>query len=57
MLVECTAPVEFHGQLLSSVTRRNGLIIESDVSEAHARVLSEVSSCILGFIIGFEVYP
>lgn len=43
MLVECTSPVEFHGQLLSSVTRRNGLIVESDVSDAHARVLAEVS--------------
>ncbi|VUZ52116.1 unnamed protein product [Hymenolepis diminuta] len=42
MLVECISPVEFHGQLLSSVTRRNGLIVESDVSDAHARVLAEV---------------
>ncbi|KAM7542442.1 hypothetical protein Aperf_G00000001195 [Anoplocephala perfoliata] len=42
MLVESTAPLEFHGQLLSSVTRRNGLIIESDVTETHARVLAEV---------------
>ncbi|VDN97685.1 unnamed protein product [Rodentolepis nana] len=42
MLVECTSPVEFHGQLLSSVTRRNGLIVESDVSDANARVLAEV---------------
>ncbi|CDS39450.1 elongation factor G mitochondrial [Echinococcus multilocularis] len=42
MLVECTAPVEFHGQLLSSVTRRNGLIVDTDVSDAYARVVAEV---------------
>lgn len=43
MLVECTAPVEFHGQLISSVTRRNGLIVDTDVSELYARVVAEVN--------------
>ncbi|VDD76721.1 unnamed protein product [Mesocestoides corti] len=42
MLVECVAPAEFHGQLLSSVTRRNGLIVDTDVSNTQARVVAEV---------------
>ncbi len=42
MLVECQAPLEFHGQMLSSVTRRNGLIVDTDVSDTHARVVAEV---------------
>lgn len=43
MTVECQAPVEFHGQLLSSVTRRNGLIVNTDLSDTYARVVAEVS--------------
>ncbi|KAL7059430.1 hypothetical protein AAHC03_013472 [Spirometra sp. Aus1] len=42
MLVECSAPIEFHGQLLSSVTRRNGVIIDTDLSDSYARVVAEV---------------
>lgn len=47
MLVECVAPPEFHGQLLSSVTRRSGLIVDTDVVDSQARVVAEVSVCLV----------
>ncbi|OON22054.1 translation elongation factor G, partial [Opisthorchis viverrini] len=42
MLVESIAPAEFHGQLLTSITRRNGLIVNTEMHEGYATVEAEV---------------
>ncbi|KAH8869348.1 Elongation factor G, mitochondrial [Schistosoma japonicum] len=42
MYVEVSAPAEFQGVLLTAVTRRNGLIVSTEVSESYGMVNAEV---------------
>ncbi|CAH8673511.1 unnamed protein product [Schistosoma margrebowiei] len=42
MYVEVSAPSEFQGVLIATVTRRNGLIVSTEVSESYAMVNAEV---------------
>ncbi|CAL8072765.1 unnamed protein product [Calicophoron daubneyi] len=42
MLVESSAPAEFQGQLLASVSRRNGVIISTEIYEGYSTVVAEV---------------
>jgi len=43
MLVEVTSPVEFQGEIMSSITKRNGVILGSEQFDGFATIQSKVT--------------